>query len=253
MENYFQDTSAANKLFVEAVQLSKSARNIEAVVWEDVLRKLNKIIENYPASELAVKLISGQNTGNISLESVRLSVKMSREEALRETGADQDAQSQFDLGTEYLPGNSIISDEAEAAKWFHKAADNNHTEAQFCLGIMYHMGNGVPKDLAESLKWFNKAADMNYADAQLNLGIMHANGDGVPKNDNEAFKWCLKAAEQGLSEAQYNLGHMYAGGRGVLPNEAEAINWYQKAAEQGHMDAKNYLKKIKAEQSKRLS
>lgn len=245
MEQFLEDTSAANKLFVEAVRLANSAQKIEAVVWEDVFRKLNKIVDSYPTSDLAVKLISGQNIGNISLENIRSAVLMAREEALRETGADQDAQTQFDLGTEYLPGNGIISDEAEAARWYQKAADRNHIEAQFWLGIMYHMGKGVPKDLTEALKWFNKAADKGYANAQLNLGIMYANGEGIPKNDSEAFKWCQKAAEQGLSEAQHNLGHMYSSGRGVPPNEAEAIIWYHKAAEQGHADAKQYLKKLK--------
>lgn len=245
MSQFVEDTAAANKLFVEAARLANSADKIEAVIWEDVFRKLNKIIDDYPSSELAVKLISRQDTGGISLDSARSAVFTAREEALKETGADKDPQAQFNLGTDYLPGNSVISDETEAAKWYHKAAEQNHVEAQFWLGLMYHMGKGVPKNNTESLKWFSKAAEQGYADAQLNLGIMYANAESIPKNDSEAFRWCLKAAEQGLSEAQYNLGHMYLNGRGVPPNEDEAINWYQKAAEQGHVDAKKHLKNLK--------
>ncbi len=244
MDQFTEDTAAANKLFVEAARLAKSAANIEAVVWEDVLRKLNKIIDDHPSSWLAVKLISGQNTGSISLASVRSAILLAREEALKETGAHEDAQAQFNLGTEYLPGNSVITDETEAAKWYHKAAGQNHVEAQFWLGVMYHMGKGVPKDNTESIKWFSNAAGKGYADAQLNLGIMYANGEGITKNDNEAFKWCRKAAEQGLSEAQYNLGHMYANGRGTPPNESEAAKWYHKAAEQGHADAKRHFNRL---------
>ena len=69
------DTSEANELFVEAVKLVKSVENAEgsiekAVVLEEALSKLNEIVDDYPSSDLAVKLISGQSVGGISLEDV---------------------------------------------------------------------------------------------------------------------------------------------------------------------------------------
>ena len=68
------DTSEANKLFVEAMQLSLSAEDEEslekkAAALEASLAKLNEIFDEYPSTELAVKLISGQSVGGISLES----------------------------------------------------------------------------------------------------------------------------------------------------------------------------------------
>ena len=41
---------------------------------DKALSKLNKIIDRYPSSDLAVKLISGQSIGNINLETVAESV-----------------------------------------------------------------------------------------------------------------------------------------------------------------------------------
>ena len=69
------DTSEANELFAEAVKLVNSAENVEGleekvVVLEEALSKLNEIVEDYPSSDLAIKLANGQETGGISLEVV---------------------------------------------------------------------------------------------------------------------------------------------------------------------------------------
>ena len=69
------DTSEANKLFVEAVKLVKSAEGEKSFektlsLLEEALARLYKIIDDYPSSDLAVKLISGQSVGGVSLEDV---------------------------------------------------------------------------------------------------------------------------------------------------------------------------------------
>jgi hypothetical protein len=69
------DTASANKLFVEAIKLVKSAEGEKSFektlsVMEEALARLYKIIDDYPSSDLAVKLISGQSVGGISLEDV---------------------------------------------------------------------------------------------------------------------------------------------------------------------------------------
>jgi hypothetical protein len=109
------DTSEANELFVEAAKLVKSVEAVvleevlgkdnvdemisaamkghephilallggtdpgeKAVVLEEALGKLNEIVEDYPSTDLAVKLISGQNIGAISLEGVTAAVEYYR-------------------------------------------------------------------------------------------------------------------------------------------------------------------------------
>jgi len=100
----------------------------------------------------------------------------------------------------------VAKDDAEAVKWFRKAAEQNDARAQAALGVRYAKGQGVAKNKAEAVKWYRKAAEQNVADAQYNLGVCYANGQGVTEDDAEAVKWFRKAAEQNLADAQYNLG-----------------------------------------------
>jgi hypothetical protein len=63
------DNTAANKIFVETVQLlnqAASAQRSEAIkLYEKALHNLDCIVANYPSSNLAVQLISGQAIGKI--------------------------------------------------------------------------------------------------------------------------------------------------------------------------------------------
>jgi len=184
-------------------------------------------------------------------------------------GAKQgNADAQFILGFMLEKGIGFSKDEAEAVKWYRKAAEqeNSRQEAPSMLGLMYADGRGVTKDNTTAMRWFRKVveggasgkiadqmikielrfvenetelmkrylgeAENGGARAQSILGNMYEKGFGVSKDEAEAFKWYRKAAEQGFGAAQYNLGFMYAEGRGVAKDETEAMKWYRKAAEQ---------------------
>jgi TPR repeat protein len=54
---------------------------------------------------------------------------------------------------------------------------------------MYNSGEGVPRDNAEAVKWYSKAAEQGDANAQYNLGLMYNSGEGIPRDDAEAVKW----------------------------------------------------------------
>ena len=103
-----------------------------------------------------------------------------------------------------------------------KRAKSGDANAQLLLGVSYAEGHGVPKDDAEAVKWFRKAADQGFAEAQHILGMMYAKGRGVPEDDAEAVKWYRKAADQGHARAQYMLGNMYANGEGVPQDDVMA-------------------------------
>jgi tetratricopeptide (TPR) repeat protein len=68
------DNTAANKVFVETVQLinqATTANPSEAIgLYEQVLRNLDKIVAEYPSSNLAVQLASGQAIGQVSRASI---------------------------------------------------------------------------------------------------------------------------------------------------------------------------------------
>ena len=144
-----------------------------------------------------------------------------------------DADAQVNLGHMFAEGRGVVKDEAEAVKWFRKAADQGHASGQSNLGRMYNNGWGVVKDEAEAVKWFRKAADQGDADAQTSLGLMYENGRGVAKDEVEAVKWYRKAADQGNADGQVYVGRMYWGGRGVAKDVVEAYKWFLLAAAQG--------------------
>lgn len=66
------------------------------------------------------------------------------------------------------------------------------------IGDMYAEGQGVPKDEAEAVKWYRKAAEKGFAKAQQKLGDMYKDGRGVAKDAAEAKKWHNEAAKQNV-------------------------------------------------------
>jgi hypothetical protein len=53
-------------------------------------------------------------------------------------------------------------------------------EAQFTLGGCYERGQmGLPQSYSEAAKWYRKAAEQDHHAAQLYLGILLAQGKGV--------------------------------------------------------------------------
>jgi TPR repeat protein len=76
---------------------------------------------------------------------------------------------------------------------------------QYNLGVMYENGHGVPENDAEAVKWYRKAAEQGHESAQSNLGVMHFNGDGVPENNIHAYVWLSMAKTQGSADAASNL------------------------------------------------
>lgn len=151
---------------------------------------------------------------------------------------------QLALARAYFLGNGVPKDEAAAALWFRKAADQGEVHAESILGSMYEKGRGgLPKDDAQAVYWYRKAAEQGLAASQGSLGWMYEQGrGGLPKDEAQAAAWYRKAAEQGWVEAEGNLGAMYDQGRGGLPkDEAQAIYWYRKAAAQGNAVAQSNL------------
>src|SRR6266481_5266799 len=135
-----------------------------------------------------------------------------------------------------LPAQQNEADRKVLAE-IRAGADKGDAKAQYELARAFFSGTlGVAKDEAEAVKWFRKAAEQNVADAQFSLGVCYANGQGVAKDEAEAVKWYRKAAEQNVADAQYNLGVCYANGQGVTEDDAESVKWFRKAAEQNFAD-----------------
>jgi len=75
-----------------------------------------------------------------------------------------------------------------------KAANSGDAQAQCTLGGFYERGQfGLLQDYAESAKWYRKAAEQNHGAAQLNLGVCLGKGQGVERNVVEGLMWIYLA------------------------------------------------------------
>ena len=81
-----------------------------------------------------------------------------------------------------------------------------NASGQYNLGVMYADGRGVARDDAEAVRWYRRAAEQGNASGQVNLGLRYSTGRGVARDDAEAVRWYRRAAEQGNASGQYNLG-----------------------------------------------
>ena len=77
----------------------------------------------------------------------------------------------------------------EALTEFKRLAGEGDMKSIYFVGFFYHNGFGVQKDNAEAAKWFLKAADKNAPRAQYYLGLLSTKGDGMPKDPVAAYMW----------------------------------------------------------------
>jgi hypothetical protein len=119
-----------------------------------------------------------------------------------------DAEVQFNMGLKFANGAGATRDYAQAAEWYHKAADQSHSLAQFNLGMMYAHGQGVARDATQSVMWFGRAAQLGDAGAQFNLGdschraSLQRECKDAPESRIEAYKWYRLAAAQGYKDSE---------------------------------------------------
>jgi hypothetical protein len=97
---YGDEKAEANRLFVQATKLATQAETAsppgrQAELREQVLMRLERIVDRYPGSDLAATLAAGDRVGSLSLPLARAEVELAR---LRSMGAaGQSAAAQAEL------------------------------------------------------------------------------------------------------------------------------------------------------------
>ncbi|HUJ02621.1 MAG TPA: hypothetical protein VLW75_03215 [Rhizomicrobium sp.] len=142
------------------------------------------------------------------------------------------------FGLEYLDGDGTAVNEAEAARWFERAAAQGEAVAEYRLGTLYERGRGVPADPVKAAQWYAAAAKLGNRKAMHNLGVAYSQGSGVKKDYTLAAQWFLKAANLGLADSQFNLAVLYERGLGVPQSLLDAYKWYAIAAAQGDTESR---------------
>lgn len=68
------------------------------------------------------------------------------------------------------------------------------------LGTCYSMGKGVKKSDAEAVKWYQKAAEQGDPRAHFNLGVCYVKGLGVRQSYTNAKEHFGIACDKGLDK-----------------------------------------------------
>ena len=162
-----------------------------------------------------------------------------------------DASAQFELGRDYEAGKGVPQDDAKAAQWFRKAAEQGNPQGQNSLGLMYADGRGVKRNKHEAVHWYRMAADNGLPEGFYNLAISYFNAEGVNENLHLAFVYMSIAAAKGepdalqalphisealhdqLDEAKLELAGRYEKGEDVSQDYSAAAKIYEDVAETG--------------------
>ena len=136
----------------------------------------------------------------------------------------------------YKAGNESYqrNDWMTAITQLRQAAKAQHIPAMLLLAYILDRA----EEDADAVRWYRKAAMMNSAEAAMELGIMVANGYGVKKNSAKGVEWITRAAKLGHHPATMLLASAYIDGKmGIRPDLREAQKWLELAARDGFAPA----------------
>jgi TPR repeat protein len=116
-------------------------------------------------------------------------------ELLMRAGELGSIDAQYNLGASYATGDWYDGwrgprDDAEAVKWYSRAADHGNPGAQYSLGFMLLYGEGGRQDSTEGIAWLEKAAGSGEDQARRFLADIYEYGlFGVARNPLAAERW----------------------------------------------------------------
>jgi outer membrane biosynthesis protein TonB len=85
-------------------------------------------------------------------------------------------------------------DYAGALAIWQPLAEQGDVNMQLLIGSIYDLGQGVPQDDAEAVKWYERAANQGSAKGQYQLGALYARSAQV-KDPFQGYKWLTIAAD----------------------------------------------------------
>ena len=157
---------------------------------------------------------------------------------------NNDAAAQYFIGRNYLLGKSVQINKSEAAKWFKKAAKQDHEKAQYELARLYLTGDGVEKNTIFAFDLMMSAAKKNHIGAQYELGKMYLQGFSGSTNTDKAVEWLNKAVENNYTPAMYTLGKLYYEGKIIDRKRSTGLQLLKDANDQGSREARKYLSSL---------
>jgi hypothetical protein len=102
-------------------------------------------------------------------------------------------------------------DYARAVAIWRPLAEKGDVNAEYNLGVNYEMGHGVPKNDAMAAMWYRRAANQGMGPAMLNLASLIAENARSPADLVPAYTWTKIAANHAAdarvrADAERNMG-----------------------------------------------
>lgn len=161
--------------------------------------------------------------------------------------AEGDLEAQYEIGLRFENGRGVDQDGLRAAEWYERAAKQSDVRALDALGFLHSGAGGLlPANDAEAFKWYLKAAEAGDASSQASVADAYVEGAGVPRNYSDAVMWYRRSIEGGYFLAPHYLARLYAGGRGVELDLVKAYAWNSLSASTGNWLARDYQDELES-------
>lgn len=136
-------------------------------------------------------------------------------------------------GAQALYGSLLdeADNDAEAAEYYRKAAEQNNGDGAFGLAGLYLTGDAGTRDPAKALALYEKAANLGNEQAAIVLAVGYQNDDfGLgqsAKDSPQAWKWIMKAAELAHLDSMIRMEDAYRKGSPHVPQNIAAADALQ--------------------------
>jgi TPR repeat protein len=124
---------------------------------------------------------------------------ISEREAIQKLAELGSTEHQITLGQNYLSGMGVERNEAEAFKWYRKAAEQRNAWGASLVAEMYDSGTGVEEDSKEAYVWARLSEEWKALPSNANWN------SGAPKPEvtmSERMAEDLSSSEQRQAEAE---------------------------------------------------
>ncbi|WP_171160246.1 tetratricopeptide repeat protein [Usitatibacter palustris] len=116
-----------------------------------------------------------------------------------------------------------------AFRLFRARAESGDKNAFLNLGYFYDVGLGVRKDQAEALRWYRRAARAGDSAAASNIGTVYREAG----RHRLALEWFKRAASMNDGDAEVEIAKHYLEGMGVAPHRGRAMAALRRAVASG--------------------
>lgn len=170
-----------------------------------------------------------------------LAIQAQSIEALRDSVAAGNLNSQVDLAIHYLFGDDVEQDTEMALSLIREAADKGNRYGELWMGICYKDAYGVESDYDEAFRWFMSSAQKGNMSAMGMLGEAYKYGQGTEADLAKAIYYYEQGATGGDGLSQCKLGQHYLGGNGVERDWEKSFELFKQSAEQSYPEALEML------------